>query len=36
MDERKPRLYRFLLEMSRITIEQVPEPYKTEMRAGGE
>lgn len=31
MDERKLRLYMFLVEMNRISIEQVPEPYKTEM-----
>lgn len=31
MDERVLRLYRFLLKMGRITIEQVPYPYKTEL-----
>lgn len=28
-DERKVRLYRFLLEMNRITLNEVPDPYKT-------
>jgi len=27
----KARLYKFLLEMGRITIEDVPEPYKSEL-----
>ena len=27
----KARLYKFLLEMGRITIEDVPEPYKSEI-----
>lgn len=31
MDERILRLYKFLLKMERITIEDVPEPYKTEL-----
>lgn len=31
MDERVLRLYKFLLKMERITIEDVPEPYKTEL-----
>ena len=31
MDERYLRLYRFLLEFGRITIDDVPEPYKTEL-----
>ena len=31
MDERKLRLYKFLLNMGRITLEEVPEPYKTEL-----
>jgi len=31
MDERKLRLYRFLLEMDRITLEDVLEPYKSEL-----
>lgn len=31
MDERILRLYKFLLKMERITIDDVPEPYKTEL-----
>jgi hypothetical protein len=31
MDERVLRLYKFLLKMKRITINDVPEPYKTEL-----
>ena len=27
----KARLYRFLIEMNRITLEDVPEPYKSEI-----
>jgi len=27
----KARLYKFLIEMERITIEEVPEPFKTEI-----
>jgi len=27
----KARLYKFLLDMGRITIEDVPEPYKSEI-----
>ena len=30
MDKRKLRLYKFLLKMGRITIDDVPEPYKDE------
>ena len=29
----KARLYKFLLDMGRITIENVPEPYKSELSA---
>jgi hypothetical protein len=29
----KARLYKFLIEMDRITIEDVPEPYKSELIA---
>lgn len=29
----KARLYKFLIEMGRITIEDVPEPYKSELSA---
>lgn len=28
----KARLYKFLIEMGRITVEDVPEPYKSELR----
>lgn len=28
MDERKLRGYQFLIEMKRITVNDVPEPYK--------
>lgn len=31
MDERYLRLWEFILDMNRITIDQVPEPYKTEI-----
>jgi len=27
----KARLYKFLIEMGRITIEDIPEPYKSEL-----
>lgn len=27
----KARLYKFLIDMERTTIEYVPEPYKTEI-----
>jgi hypothetical protein len=27
----KARLYKFLLDMGRITLEDVPEPYKSEL-----
>ena len=27
----KARLYKFLIEIGRITIEDVPEPYKSEL-----
>ena len=27
----KARLYKFLLDMGKITIEDVPEPYKSEI-----
>jgi len=30
----KARLYKFLLDMGRITIEDVPEPYKSEILKG--
>jgi hypothetical protein len=28
----KARLYQFLIDMGRITIDDVPEPYKSELR----
>ena len=31
MDERKLRLYKFLLDMNRVTLEDIPEPYRTEI-----
>jgi len=34
MDERKLRLYRFLLKMGRITVDDVPEPYKEAVTKG--
>ena len=32
----KARLYKFLIEMGRITIEDVPEPYKSELEENHE
>lgn len=29
MDERKLRLYKFLLEIGRITLTDIPDPYKS-------
>ena len=29
----KARLYKFLIDMDRITIENVPEPFKSELSA---
>lgn len=34
MDERILRLYKFLIQMGRITLEEIPEPYKTEISNG--
>jgi hypothetical protein len=31
MDERKLRLYRFLLKMGRIKLEDIPEEYRDEI-----
>ena len=31
MDERKLRLYKWLVEAGRMTKEEVPEPYKAEI-----
>lgn len=36
MDERKLRLYRFLLEMERMTIDEIPEPYKGVIEDGND
>jgi len=32
MDDRKLRLYQFLLDMKRITINDALEPYKSELQ----
>ena len=32
MDERKLRLYRYMLRVGKLTIDEVPEPYKTELQ----
>lgn len=31
MDERKLRLYKYLLKVNRIKLEEIPEPYKSEL-----
>ena len=31
LDERKLRLYKFLVENGRMTLEEVPEPYRSEL-----
>lgn|GEM_PF-2953446 len=31
MDERKLRLYKFLLDMGRTTLDDIPEPYRTAL-----
>lgn len=31
VDERELRLYAFLIKMKRITLEDVPEPYRTAL-----
>lgn len=31
MDERKLRIYAFLLKLGRIMLEEIPDPYKTEL-----
>lgn len=36
VDERRLRLYEFLLEMERITIDEVPDPYKTAIQEADE
>ena len=35
MDERKLRLYKFLLNMQRVNLEDIPEPYRTELTTIG-
>lgn len=32
IDERMLRIYMFLLQMGRLALEQVPEPYKTAIK----
>lgn len=32
MDDRKLRLYRFLLTAGRMAIAEIPEPYRTELK----
>lgn len=34
MDMRKLKLYKYLIRVGKIKIEQVPEPYKTEIQKG--
>jgi len=29
MDERLPRIYGFLLRLGRVTLEDIPEPYRS-------
>lgn len=31
MDERLLRIYRFLLKMERITLDEIPEPYRSAL-----
>ncbi len=31
LDERKLRLYKFLLKVGRITLDEVPEEYRTKL-----
>ena len=31
MDARKLRLYRFLLKLNRVTLDGIPEPYKSQL-----
>lgn len=31
IDERVLRLWKFLLNMDRVTLDEIPEPYKTEL-----
>ena len=31
MDERRLRLYAFLLQMGRVVLADIPEPYRTEL-----
>lgn len=32
MDERKLRLYKMLLDNGRMILEDIPEPYRTELQ----
>jgi hypothetical protein len=34
IDERKLRVYRYLVEIGRMTIDEVPEPYKGAILGG--
>ena len=36
INERRLRLYKFLLSIGRVTIESIPEPYKTSIENEGE
>lgn len=36
IDERKLRLYRFLFDMERIAIGEIPEPYKGVIEDGND
>ena len=31
MDEKRLRIYAFLLRLGRLTLEEIPEPYRTEL-----
>ena len=33
MDERKLRIYRFLYEMGRLALEDIPEPYRSAIES---
>ena len=30
----KARLYKFLIDMARVTVDNIPEPYKSEILEG--
>lgn len=36
IDERKLRLYKFLLGMKRITVDEIPKPYKGVIEDGND